>query len=986
MKKILRTILISLLIFSLIIPSVTAFAEESQPTDVTFAEGVDTPLMGEYSAVSPEQVNNAIAAYAKAIGDLAKDVSDVSTLEAVMTRLGGLTSLAGGGIAVLKMMGIIKDPTTAMLTKILGEIVSIQQSLVVMDQKLDALAQQLIDIAVDQKEIDRQNTARQLLSYWRDFKHNYVEPLQLYAEEYQGIINNALKNWWESESHDGIRVLYTNYKDEIVLTYSRSKYDAGFPTTADNGETVLPESSFGLPAEYMPQTSQTEFHIDTYAEDFRPLLASAFVKAADDGKLEASEAFYEEWNILDSESKLAAAAEYSDDFLSSIIYQISCKTMSTNENNLWVINVMNAYSNYCSNILDTDNGINALLNVQYYTHGFEGEIRDAVLEICDSMVATAGYYGTFALNVASQDSMQSLANKQALQQKWVDTVLQLENKKKTSLTGHDNFCYIAGGLLKYDKLQTRSTVTFCYRDYGYQAFQSFSCSPWTFAKNDGTETSLPTLLNSVSSLVLYHQFLPQRKESEYQVETFLQYLNSHNTGAPDSGQNIVFMTNYVGVQIFALSDGLTMGCSAVTGDYFQTGTNYRINVDNPSKIENQYFPLHDRLMWDYLDPKNGQIHVNQIAAARAAYAENHKYWTIDEMHFFCSNNATFTYTQKDERKTDSELLCTRTYYITKPINILYIDAVKMDDYPQDSPLKAFDQAYMMPVEPDTPSRDFSIADWDNIDLHNLNLYQDESEISDEKVVEQIELEILRAKTEGKEVILSDAEKADLAEQIKAMILTLQAEMEANQSLSYSNAFGINGNEDAVTKLVNAVIPEGIALFDGNTKVMLSNTNVFAKYQPWVALHFTNKDGKMVPVLNPGFFVTPFLAVWGPYEEECNFFEISGEVMQALGLSMDVKLSAVSAGKEKTLTVIHYDNEKDLNRLDTVNADVQGSGSDKFVQLKVTSCSPFELAPLEQTPATGDNRNMALWIILMTGAAVIIAAAVILLAGKRRKIK
>lgn len=79
------------------------------------------------------------------------------------------------------------------------------------------------------------------------------------------------------------------------------------------------------------------------------------------------------------------------------------------------------------------------------------------------------------------------------------------------------------------------------------------------------------------------------------------------------------------------------------------------------------------------------------------------------------------------------------------------------------------------------------------------------------------------------------------------------------------------------------------------------------------------------------------------------------------------------------------NDKDLNRLDTVNADVQGSGSDKFVQLKVTSCSPFELAPLEQAPATGDNSNMTLWIILMTGAAVIIAAAVILLVVKRRKI-
>ena len=986
MKKIIRTILISLLIFSLIIPSVTTFAEESQAADVTFAEGVDTPLTGETFSVSPEQVNNAIAAYAKAIGDLAKDVSDVSTLEAVMQRLGGLTSLAGGGIAVLKMMGIIKDPTTAMLTKILGEIISVQQSLVVMDQKLDALAQQLIDLAVDQKEIDRQNTARQLLSYWRDFKHNYVEPLQLYAEEYQGIINNALKDWWGSDSHDGIRVLYTNYKDEIVLTYSRSRYDAGFPTTADNGETVLSESSFGLPAEYMPQTSQTTFNIDTYGEDFRPLLASAFVKAADDGKLEASVAFYAEWNILDSESKLAAAAEYSDDFLSSIIYQISCKTMSTNENNLWVINVMNAYSNYCSNILDTDNGINALLNVQYYTHGFEGEVREAVLDICNSMVATAGYFGTFALNVASQDNMQSLANKQALQQKWVDTILQLENKKKTSLTGHDNFCYIAGGLLKYVKRQARSTINYVYLN-GH-AFRGFSYTPWIISDFGGNPKELPAILNDVSSLVLYHQFLAQ----DNGTGKFLKYLNAYDTGTPESDPEIKLMTNYVGPQTFALSDGLVMSSAPVTGNYFSGDfsgkTTYRINVGNPSKIENQYFPVHDKLIVNYLDPNTGQIQVNQIAAARAAYEEDHSYWTEDELHFFWKN-ATYSNRiifETIEHWYGDDEMWTKICLLTIPLHFLSIETIKLDDYPQDSPLKAFDQAYMVPVEPDTPSRDFSIANWDNIDLHNLNFYQDETEISEERIVEQIELEILRAKMGGNEVILSDAEKTDLVNQIKELLLTLQEEMEANQSLSYSNAFGINGNEAAITNLVNAVIPEGTALFDDNTDVMLSNTNVFAKYQPWIALHFTNKDGKIVPVLNPGFYVTPFLAVWGPYEEECNFFEISGEVMQALGLSMDVKLSAVSAGKEKTLTVIHYDNEKDLNRLDTVNADVQGSGSDKFVQLKVTSCSPFELAPLEQTPATGDNSNMTLWIILMTGAAVIIAAAAILLVVKRRKIQ
>ena len=978
--KVLKTILISLLCICLMLPSVTAFAEEGQVTDVSSAEGVDTALTGEAVGVTPERVSASISSFSTAVKALAPATADFTTLDVYMERLSALTSTVSGGLVILRMMGIMKDAQTAALYDILGEITSVQESLVNMQKELDALVSQLIDIAVDEKEIDRQTTARDLLSYWRTFKDTYVNPLQAYAEEYQGKINNALRAWWNNESHDGVRVLYTDYNGETVLTYSRLAYDEGFPKQADNGEIVLAESSYGLPAEYMPATSEVLFNIDTYAEDFRVLLGKAFVAAADDGKLDASDAFYTEWNKLNPERKPYVARDYADDFLSTIIYHLACETMSTDENNLWVIDLVNAYTNFCDNILEVDTGINALINVQYYTHGFEKEVKGTINEICDAMVVTAGYYGTLALNAASQDNMQPLAKKQTLQEKWVNTILKLDDKRNTALTGHDNYCYVAGGLVRYDRIQARSTVTFVYMDE--RDYESFSYSPWIFANYDhGTQITMPAILNDVTSVMLYHQFLAQNTGGA----EFRNYLHACGTGTPEPGQDFQFMTNCRGTQTFALSDGLEMGWSLVSGTYFYGSGPFQINRNNPSKIEDEYFVLHDKLVVDYLDPKTGTVSVNQIAGARAAYEEDHCYWFTDEMHFFWKNTAVDWKITREtiEHWLEDETKITKVYTVSTPIHILAVDALKLEEYPEDSPLKAFGQGYIEP-EPVEPDKYYSTAKWDSVDRNKLNLYKEVDQAAlPEGINSKIELELNRAEKEGKNIVLSDAEKSDLEKQIETMLLDLQEEMMSNNSLEYIDAFGINGNQKAMTALVNAVIPEGMDFFDNNIDVMLSNTNVIAKYEPWVALHFSEEDGKIVPVLNPGFLVTPILVAWGPYDEDCSFFEISGDVMKELGLTMDLRIPAVSAGDKKSLTVIHYDNVKNLNKLETVQLDVLGSGTDKYVKLTVTSCSPFELDLSAETPATGDPNSMTFWIILMAFAALTITAGALMLRQKRK---
>lgn len=960
MKKTGKTIMAVLLCLCLFIPATAAYAQPEEPVDVMFAEGADLPLTGEVEAPTPSQINDTIAKITDAISKFSVDTSEMSMLASILTRFGGGISLAGGAFAILTMIGILKDPTTAALAKILTEIGNIQDQLKEMDKKLDAIAKELIDLATEQEEKDRQINARLLLSYWRDFKTDYIEPLQKYVAEYDGKINGAIMDWWEADTRDGIRVLYTSVEDEVKLTFSRRAYDDGFPDLADNGELVLKEESFGVPAELIPATSGIPFDVNTYADTFKEMFESAFIAAADGQELDASEVFYEKWNALDAEQKAEKAKAYANDFLDTVVYHVSCDTMSTKENNLWVIDVMNAYVNFCDNIMEPDAGINALISVQYYTHGLEGEIKDEIINLCDSMVAMAGYYGIFALNLACQDSLQSIANREALQARWVNTVEGLDNKKSTSLTGRDNFCYVAGAAVTYRHLQMKSSVTL--KHYG-SAFADFSATGWKLTDDNSQPVSMPPILDDVGSGVLFHQFLCQKKDDK---EEFNNYLYNNGVNSPWSNTGVRYTTRFTGVENFALSEGIEMFCQHVLGTYFKAFEYYRINKGNSSKVEDDCFRLHDKIVVNQMNPNNGQIEVNKTAGARAAYTEAHFYWKLDEMYYFDTGLETQrTYrTEKEEHWYGDKNVYVSQFDSSLPLELLTLESVSLEEYPEDSALLAFREEFTHPAEPVSPKPVFTMVDWNRIVVDNLNLYEEDSPALTEGILEKIDLEIARAKAEGKEVVLSESEKTQLMEQIKNELFALSGELAENPSLQYNDAFGIRDNPEATLALVNAVLPEGIEFFDSDPDLMMQNTNVKASYEPWVALHFEKQNGKYVPVINPGFDVRPILVVWGPSEESYQIFYISSEVMQELGLSMNVRLSAVSAKDAKELMVIHYDNAEDLRVLDSQKAEITGSGSERYVSVLVNSCSPFELqAESVQSPKTGENRTDALWLIL-----------------------
>lgn len=624
-KRIARMISV-MLIASMVFATVPAFAQASGNASAAPVQG----SVSEAAAAEGEEflLAEAVAKFTEAMSKFATDTAEMSTLSSFLTRFGGVTSIAGGVLGILQMTGIIRDSTTAALSEILDEIHNMQDKLNEMDNKLDRINKQLVDIAVVQEEKDRSNNADKMLDYWNNFNSKYCEPMDQLMEVYQGKINEGIKAWWQQKSHDGVYAIYTTIDNEAALTYSNAAFSSGMPAKADNGEAVAPAYSIGVPARYMPDTASIKFGIDTYRDDFEKAMAASIIKAADANRLIADKnGPFANWRSLSSTQKQELATSYAKDILNTQIYRIACDVMS--ENDSWVIEVTGAYKNYCSNVLNKNTGVNAMLNAMYLTHAFEGEIKEEIEEFCDAMVAQTGVYGQFALTCACQDNMQSASKREAVQKQYANTILKLADRKKQALTGHPNYCYITGTLLEYKGVTARSNVAVTYKSGAYKGYTS---NNWSI--------ELPHILNSIYSQVLFHQYqtLDQGNTS------FTSYLNSYGVKLPSASWSGEIMTNYGGPQVFSLSEGVRMQAIEILGEYFSTAGHYNIDVGTGGKVEQKYYHIHDKVTYDAFDMRTGALSLDKIAGARAFYGESHWYWETDEAHFFFTDNMETSYT------------------------------------------------------------------------------------------------------------------------------------------------------------------------------------------------------------------------------------------------------------------------------------------------------------------------------------------------------
>lgn len=923
-------------------------------------------------APSPQDVTEAIKTFTEAMQKFVSDTKDLSKLASFMERFGGVAGAVSGCVAILQMIGIIEDPTAKALADILSEVKDIQTELKDMRDMLLEIAKKLDRLSADQKEMDRQNNARTLLSFWRTFNDTYRNPLDKYIAEYETFIDDATEVWWKSDSRDGIRLLYTKIDGKLQATYSKNDYASGVPDKADNGEAIEKDACIGLPAESLPNTKAVPFDIDTYKDKFNELFTAAIIKAANENKLDASEGFYKDWNALDNKAKEKKAGEYANDALSAVTYHISCDEMT--KRNTWVADVAEAYKKYCENILMVDSGVDALINVQYLTHGFEGEIKDDVEKICDAMVASTGFYGTFALSCAGQDAMIRKAHKEELQTAWVDTIKHLKEKKQQALTGNKNFCYVAGAALDFKTMYNYATAKMVYRrpmkmSKRNRAFISYDYSNWKIVNENGKDASIPAIMGTDRSIVLYHQYLRQ-KEKDQSYSGFLA-TNGIDVDKDFSGK---ITTSYQGQKDITLSDGVPMIAKQIIGDYFEMKKQYKINTGNPSKIDKNCFVFHDKTEHDYMDPKTGATEDSAICAAKAAYEEDHWYWQVDEMHIFSMDWDDWRL-HYDRDPSGKNFKYTDNYTFKVPIYMLAYKDVDIDDKPDSSPLKTFKQCYIMNEKKKTEKKKVSVkADWSKENVDNIIDMNKHDKSIDEGIKEEISEAVNEAKEEGLKVSLSKDEKTQLVSRMKKEITKMNNDLKRNKVTSYKDVFGIDGNEKAEMKLAKEVLPSAYLDENGESAITYKNMNTKARYEPGAMIHFEKKGGKATAVINPAFNIDPMLIIWDGKAGAFKGFHVSDESMTKLGLKMKVKIPASFTDKRK-VKIVHYDDIDSKKEMEKVSASVKGIGNNRYVQMNVKQCSPFEFADAgsSSNPKTEDMVNMTCAVIMMILSGTVLAA-------------
>ena len=934
-------------------------------------------VKSEKGAPSVDSMSKAINTFAKAITDLTKATSDKEmAIVGIATRFMGVSGSISGGIAVLQALGLIEDGAKKKHEEIMSSIKNIQEQLQNMDNKLNTISDQLTALSASVEEKDRQNKAMRLLGYYRKFNTDYVQPLNDLITEYQGIINDGMSEWWSSSKSseaygEAYYVLYTSGKEGEVLTFTdKTTASLTFPTKATNGETVLQDSSMCFQTSFI-QTfglNANNWDVNRQYENFVNAAKGKIVEElnkSSSSKVIVTDEFRKNWNKLSNEEKNKKAEIYATDLLSTVKSRVAVKKMTANSSG-FVTRVANAYNNYVKNLTAKDSGVDAIINVQYLTHAFEKETSDDIKMICDSMIASAGFYGEFASSVVAQSKNQTEATALGLRDSMVNAINFIDQKKEKSLTGNPNYCYMTGSVIEYKVLQTKSSMTLDSKaSKAYvgdtmlndRRYVSSSFKSWK-VYDSGKETSVPSIVNDTWGNVLLHYYQQQKSGNE----TFAEFLNKNGVNIPKDFKSDI-TTKYVGAQNFPLSDNVWMKARRLTGDYFGDYTYYYINDSKKTGKEDKYFPLHDKVVYNGINVANGTYNSNKILAARAAYLEDHWYWEVDEGHVFSTNGANCDvkcniegwYKLKYDVNWSADFSVLTLNNPRKALNTnnvklasydMGMSSVKLDNDEEldpDSPLDAFDgiSYYDAPDDPDIPI-EYQDADWDSEDIEYIDEFDYYDDRSGEGIENLIDNAVDRAAEKGIEVNLTDADRQRIVDKMREVTKASDNELQNNDSIRGVDAFGIDDNEERLKALYNKVVYSDEGPGYKENEAPMKNVSTMAFYDPSASIDFVYKDGGIQTIINTEYNIDPYIIEYDSINDEYIYYRVSDEVMKELDLRMKIKLPVNFLNGNDYANIKHYSCDYDKTLIEEFKADILGDEGAKYAEVTVSSCSPFEI--------------------------------------------
>lgn len=543
----------------------------------------------------------------------------------VAGTVGSVLTLINGSVTFLKLIGIMKDPAAENTAKILEQIGVMNEKLDKMDAKLDDLAQQMKEMQATMELNNRGIKAYNMRLAWSDFSQDYVEDgMEKLMTQYDAMLATGLGKWCRNESTDARR--YNGVDNtEIVILYGDDGKGGYAPMYSDCAPDAIPSDCpryAVLKADCLPAS----FGYD--ADHFHDALAAdiaARIRTALDGEN------YDAFDSLDipfltpegkediTDGAIAALAE---DAVNALVYRVAAAEVNASAD--FAYEVDRQFTNYCSHLLASEQGIDAMFKSFYLTHSFEFEVKQDLKDFCNRMILKTGTYGLFVLNVLGMSHYATSDKKQAAASRFYDTGMALEKAKTSAFTGWDDFCYITNSRMSFTPVALRSDGTLkIYHSGEVTAYRGFSAGKIgseieDFFAEDGS------FIGDEKALVLYYTL----NTSGYEGRLY-DYLRLRISRCVSDDLGPV-VTSLNGESTLPLDDGkVRLQSRRAIGRYFNDSSRYALNA-LPEDAESKYILCRKQLTGSTLDLDSGKLAVNTPLHAMALYGENHWYWFTDE--------------------------------------------------------------------------------------------------------------------------------------------------------------------------------------------------------------------------------------------------------------------------------------------------------------------------------------------------------------------
>lgn len=613
------------------------------------------------SHVDIDEIESAMQVISNAVGDMdevftaPESVDIISIFTGFVDAFKGVGSMLGpinGTVTFLKLVGIIKDKNAESLADILIQLSAITDQLSDMDRKLDDLTVEISKLEATEEFNARANKAAILQTSWKSFEYRYMEKgMDSMMSEFNGMMLDGMQNWCMASGPSARTVNGVN-NSEIILFYVPS----------GDGYTLEYTAANGIPADISANTrylvlgsdilpGQITWNVNTY----RSAIKSAIV-----GNLKSKLALGDGYTFEEANFPAFApggADEATDELLDTVAedavnalaYRVSSAEL--NKSSKFSLDVLQEFSNYCTHLLSSGEGLDSIFKTMYLTHAFEYEIADDYSAFCNQMAVKTGVYGSFTLNVLGMSNYIQDGEKLAALDTYCRTVNAIGDCRDSGLTGNGNYCYLTNSLLEFGEMSftTKADVVTTKRGY-VQGYRSCSAKPVATEINYGKArySADSSALLGESKMMLVQYMLQSNG-----IKLGFDYLNDRlgEGAATDYGSTVICINSE---QPMPLNSSTPLTATKLIGSYFSSGKTVRLS-SLPDDAESEYINFHRMVTGSLMDTGTGSIAVSQVLSALAIYGESYWLWETDEAAFLGgpNNHKSFTYSCSKEA-TDIE--------------------------------------------------------------------------------------------------------------------------------------------------------------------------------------------------------------------------------------------------------------------------------------------------------------------------------------------